>query len=327
MNNYDGQSSSNYLNTPEIPLSFEDYDPQPQNLEDSPKTEEDLDSFSVTGSELESDSILDTAFYRDDESISSTVSRRFNGKKQTTIINKLKMELAQTRNMLAVTKANDIMILRSKLRSAESDLSRIQFQNRELKEEMAKLETRLFEALSASQKNTDKYKGHNPNEKNPEEKVKSVIPDRIETQLPDNGSRNPVNKKTDAVHEMQRQENQLPVASRVKYTRLDQILSDIPKDISEQVHVLMRQTIENTAEADRKTISELVKELHRLEDTIKNINDKETKSQSTSTENLDLRADRDKKMNESLHLYTNRDMLVCFFLGVIFMLISTLFFD
>lgn len=326
MNNY-YSSSSIYLNTPEIPAYFEDSEHQSQQLEESPMTEEDLDSFSVTGSEFGSDSILDTAFYKDDDSVSTTVSRRFHGKKQTTIINKLKMELAQTRNMLAVTKANDIMILRSKLRTAESDLSRVQFQNRELKEDMEKLETKLFEALSASQKATDKQKGRYANGKETEETTKVPAADIIETQLPNNVIRNPVNSKVDAAHEMQRQEHQLPSVSRAKYTRLDQILSDIPKDISQQVHVLMRQTIENTAEADRKTISELVKELHRLEDTIKNINVKERRNQSTSTDNLDPQINNEFKKEEPFNLYTNRDLLYCFFLGVIFMLISSLFFD
>jgi hypothetical protein len=278
----------------------------------SESTEMEEGSFSVTGSELDADSdLLSVGYDRDNDSVAS-LTRRSGAKKHAYVINRLKAELAQTRNALAIARGNDIVMLRSKLRAAESDLNRVRIQNIEFKENIEQLELRLFEALAANRQHLSRKSDPAAN-KTAAELGKSTTTNAADPEAPTRnlGAKTRVGAPDPAV-----------LIQKKKYSKLEDILKEIPLEISQQIQLLIQQQIESASAADRKTISELIKELHRLE-VVAQEAEKERRDVSTSTESLsNSQRIQNKSVEASPLPNSNKDAIVAFFVGAVLMLLS-----
>ena len=295
------------------PGSVEEELTKPGNPSESTEIEEN--SFSVTGSEIDADSdLLSVGYDRDNDSVAS-LTRRTGARKHAHVINRLKAELAQTRNALAIARGNDIVILRSKVRAAESDLNRVRIQNIEFKETIEQLELRLFQALAANQQHLSRRNDTAAN-RTATDSGKSKEPDSINVVDPEAPARNLAAKSRVTAPDP------TVLIQKKKYSKLEDVLKEIPLEISQQIQSLIREQIESASAADRKTISELIKELHRLE-IVAQETEKERRDASTSTENpSNLQKSQNKPAELAPLQNSNKDAIVAFFVGAVLMLLS-----
>lgn len=302
----------------------------------SESTEMEEHSYSVTGSEshtgdLESDAVSvsqHSMSQYDEDPLTYMGNRRTNAKKQTIIINKLKSELAHARNTIAMAKMNDIVILKTKLRAAESDLNRARVQNLEFKENIEKLELRLFELLSSSTQQSTKKAGPGAAMEPlaPQVPHQSAIASPGETVGGDEGLGHPnaLLGRESTAHPQEKEELWL----KKKATKLDDVLSSLPDRVAQDIRSHLQRSIGAAAEADRKTISELVKELHRMEQQLtSHVSGKCDRGTATDCDSIAATPDSDKhsaanKSSLDSREYTQRDLLYCFFIGALVMLLS-----
>ena len=297
----------------------------------SESTEMEEHSYSVTGSEshtgdLESDALSvsqHSLSQYDEDPLNYMGNRRSNAKKQTIIINKLKSELAHARNTIAMAKMNDIVILKSKLRAAESDLNRARIQNVEFKENIERLELRLFELLSSSaQRPTSRIGRSSDFTLVPPVAAVANPADGAwdEGSVVDRGRGGEPHARDGTAHPQEKEELWI----RKKATKLDDLLSSLPDRVAQDVRSYLRRSIEEAAEADRKTIGELVKELHRIEQQLAvHVGGKCDRATITD---IEFSHDQQLMAKSGLdsHEYTQRDLLYCFFIGALVMLVSVL---
>lgn len=251
----------------------------------SESTEAEASSYSVTGSNPlpsedldESHDSVSVAAFTDDLTVDSM--RRYGGshRKPAYVINKLKAELAQTRNLLAMTKVNDIVILKTKLRAAETDLNRIRVQNLEYKEKIEELQLRLYEVLRELDRQTEAHshaasnrgKGQQapatPSAPRSSTSVFDPYPEQKGVQNGVNGSmpggyQDPVSKESADVDA-----RQLLRKNKSKFVDGDGTSIRIPPELTEHVEAMIKKAVDNAVAADRKTIAELLNELRRAED-------------------------------------------------------------
>lgn len=298
-------------------------------------------SLSVTGhdeGEFESDTISvsqqSNLSQYDEDPTHYMGSRRAYAKKQTLIISKLKAELAQARNTISMAKINDIVILKSKLRAAESDLNRARIQNIEFKENIQSLELRLFELLSSNAQRTVKK----PSAASAAELRSSGPGVATSFTSSSNDEKLGITTDTEKIDQKKSGEFQkvpLPVQNKEelwllkrKTPKLDDLLLSMPGQLGKDVQEYIQHSRDQAAEADRKTISELIKELHHVEELLEQRNcivkcDVAVWTGALHEDSLKF-SDMSKSQGRfnSSHEYSQRELLYSFFAGAIFMLLS-----
>jgi hypothetical protein len=295
----------------------------------------------VTGSEMgdmeSSDTISLSAHslphqysYDEDPTSYGVGNRKANAKKQTLIINKLKSELASARNTIAMARMNDIVILKTKLRAAETDFNRVRFQNVELKENIEKLELRLFELLSSNAQRAQQKQGQRPGN-DALEKVPSTRADSSVNIANEKGQKQSASAAQQDLQPPPQSKEELWIQRR-KATKLDELLLPLPQELSHDIEGHLKDSIERAAEADRKTISELVKELHRMEELQQKYDSVNKCDRATSTTAIDDRKGKGEGEEEDANgvsslnnsEFSQRDLLYSFFAGAIVMICSVI---
>jgi hypothetical protein len=243
----------------------------------SESTEMEASSYSMTGSNAapmddfeESHDSASLAELTDDVTVDSTHKYMSGYRKSNFTINKLKAELAQTRNLLAMTKVNDIVILKNKLRSAEIDLNRVRVQNLEFKEKIEELELRLYATLreldrrSQSMSDTNLRKGSESRHSAPPNATGAIASASTSVMQPSA----PVRPEIDAAATKEFAENdarQLLRKTKYRFLSEDGAAVRIPSELIQHVELMVKKAVDAAVAADRKTIAELLKELHRAE--------------------------------------------------------------
>lgn len=105
--------------------------------------------------ETESDELNDNqSIFSDSLSISNRSIKK-SERKLLMALQKLKQENITLRDNLESARANDVTILKTKLRGAHADIVRLKTNNSELKDRVQILEEKLFKSLSVSANETD----------------------------------------------------------------------------------------------------------------------------------------------------------------------------